>query len=354
MSESFGDALSGPEGILTLLGLRGVGPQAVAQLSERFRRVAEVVDAKNELLEGAVTGQGRASLRDGHALEVARSQAVKQLERAHALGISVVTPMEAGYPEWLRLLKDRPPVLYVRGQVRSGRRYVACIGTREPSQFGVTATTGVTKALVSDGWSVVSGLAVGVDALAHRACLDAGGHTVAVLANGLDTVYPKANAKLAREIVERGGALISEQPFGAPAIPRNLVQRDRLQCGMSAGTVVNQTDVKGGSMHTVRFTLMQGRKLFAPVPTGEHALEAKSQGILALTSRSAQTLVELLGLEPTSEYALLLKRLGERVAATGLRSRDDYPRMLEELGAFASSGPRREPAQMGLGLGHSR
>ncbi len=339
MSESSGDALSGPEGILTLLGLRGVGPQAVAQLSQRFRRVAEVVDAKNELLEGAVTGQGRASLRDGHALEVARSQAVKELERAHALGVSVVTPMEPGYPEWLRL----PPVVYVRGQVRSGRRYVACIGTREPSQFGVTATTGVTKALVSDNWSVVSGLAVGVDALAHRACLDAGGHTVAVLANGLDTVYPKANAKLAREIVERGGALISEQPFGAPAIPRNLVQRDRLQCGMSAGTVVNQTDLKGGSMHTVRFTLMQGRKLFAPVPTGEHALEAKSQGILALTRRPAQTLVKLLGLEPRSEYALLLSRLGGRVAATGLRSRDDYPSMLEELGAFASSGPRLEP-----------
>lgn len=354
MSHTYDDALSGPEGILTLLGLRGIGPQAVAQLAERFQRVAEVVDAKNELLEGAVTGQGRVSLRDRHAVEVARDHALAQLDRARSLGIRVVTPKEAGYPEWLRLLKDRPPVLYVRGEVRAGRRYVACIGTREPTQFGITATTGVTKALVGDGWSVVSGLAIGVDTLAHRACLDAGGHTVAVLANGLDTVYPRANAKLAAEILERGGALISEQPIGAPAIPRNLVQRDRLQCGMSAGTVVNQTDVKGGSMHTVRFTLMQGRKLFAPVPTGEHAREAKSQGILALTCRPASALVDLLELEEKAEYALLLRRLGECPAAAGLRSRDDYPRMLQELGVFASSGQTREPSQMGLSLGNSR
>lgn len=352
MSDVSTETLASPEGALTLLELRGIGPQAVAQLTSRFRRLEEILEAQNELLS-FITAAARASLRDRGLVAEARVRALRALDAARARGIRVVTPQSEEYPAWMRLLQDRPPVLYVRGRLLHGHKYVASIGTREPSPFGVTATERVTKALVACGWSIVSGLALGVDTLAHRACLDAGGHTVAVLANGLDSVYPKANARLAEEILEKGGALVSEQPVGAPAIPRNLVQRDRLQSGMSAGTIVNQTDVIGGSMHTARFTLMQGRVLFAPVPRDEHARAAKSQGILALATRPARELVRLLKLEEDSEYAQLLRRRGDEPAAVGLNSKDDYPRMFELLERTVAAAPaeRAKPReQLGLAL----
>lgn len=352
MSELGSEILASPEGALTLLELRGIGPQAVAQLTSRFQCLEEVMEARNELL-AFITAGARASLRDRRLVAEARERALQALDGARARGIRVVTPQSEEYPAWMRLLNDRPPVLYVRGRLQRGHRYVASIGTREPSPFGVAATERVTKALVGGGWSIVSGLALGVDTLAHRACLDAGGHTVAVLANGLDSVYPKANSRLAEEILEKDGALVSEQPVGAPAIPRNLVQRDRLQSGMSAGTVVNQTDIIGGSMHTARFTLMQGRVLFAPVPSGEHARAAKSQGILALATRPARELIRMLELEEDSEYAQLLRRCGDASAAVGLMSRDDYPRMLKLLECAAAAAPaeRAKPKeQLGLAL----
>ena len=131
-------------------------------------------------------------------------------------------------------------------------------------------------------------------------------------------------------IVDGGGALLSEQAFGIPPAPRNLVQRDRLQSGLSVATFVMQTDVKGGSMHTVRFTLMQGRLLFAPVPRARHAEEPKSRGILALTQVPGRRLSAMVG--ATGEYAeLLLRRFGENAVAIPLESGDDYPAMLDAI-----------------------
>lgn len=129
-------------------------------------------------------------------------------------------------------------------------------------------TQRIVEQLVNADWTIVSGLALGIDSVAHAATLGKKGRAIAVLAGGLDNVYPKENTRLAEEILASGGALVSEQPFGVPAIPRNLIQRDRLQSGLSVGTFVMQTDVKGGSMHTVRYTLQQERLLFAPVPQG--------------------------------------------------------------------------------------
>jgi DNA processing protein len=339
---------------LTLLGLRGLGPQAVARLGDRFSSLAEAVEAGDEALHGAVTAQGRASLRDRSAVEGALDRAREQMEQAQGLGVAVLSAADEAYPEWLRLLPDRPPVLYVRGALRPGRRYVACIGTREPSEWGRTVTARITRELAAAGWSIVSGLALGVDSIAHRAALEVGAHTVAVLGNGLSTLYPKANKGLAEDVVASGGALMSELPMAAPVLPRNLVQRDRLQCGMSAGTVVHQTDVKGGSMHTVRFTLLQGRLLFAPVPTRAPAVEEKSRGILALTQLPGRELARLLGASASEEYGALLRQLGDTPAAVGIRTRDDYPKLLAALEAAAgggrSPGPVRDSVQMGLSL----
>lgn len=324
-------------GTLTLLALRGVGPQAVARLTTRFATLDEIRNAPASALD-AVPAQARPSLRGAQAWEAARATAERILEDALRYQVAVLTSNDPSYPEWLRLIPDRPPVLYLKGALRPGRRYVACIGTREPSRFGEEVTRRIGAFLGEHDWSIVSGLALGVDTLAHQAALESHTHTVAVLANGLDAVYPKKNSRLASEILERGGALLSEQPFGTPAVARNLVQRDRLQSGMSAGTIVMQTDIKGGSMHTVRFTLLQSRLLFAPLPSGTHAAEPKSQGTLALSQVPGSELAQLLG--AAGDYASLLSQtFGQRAVATPIASRDDYAALLSQLERAAGASP---------------
>jgi DNA processing protein len=177
----------------------------------------------------------------------------------------------------------------------------------------------------------VSGLAKGVDSEAHREALDAQTPTVAILANGLDKVYPRENAKLADQIVSSGGALMSEQGFGVPATANNLVQRDRLQSGMSIATFVMQTDLIGGSMHTVRFTLMQRRLLYAPVPTGQHADNEKSRGIVALTTETGTSLINKLKTPPTEYRDLLRSVFANRPPARPIRSKNDYDSVISEL-----------------------
>ena len=338
-------------GLLTLLALRGIGPQVAERIVARFESLGDVRDASPQHLAGTVSNRVGSILRDKHAWERAYACALRILEQAYEHSVRVLTETDDEYPVWLREISDRPPVIYVKGTLPPGRRcYVACIGTREPSRFGELATRRVTARLVENGWSVVSGLAIGIDTLAHQTTLDAEGHTVAVLANGLETVYPKKNKALADRILEAGGALLSEQPFGAPAIPRNLVSRDRLQSGMSAGTVVMQTDIKGGSMHTVRFTLLQGRRLFAPVPNGQHSKEPKSQGVLALTRKSGADLSRLL--DAQGEYRDLLQgHYRDRPPAVPLNSREDYRDLLGQLNEMLLSPTRDAQHQTGSQMG---
>jgi DNA processing protein len=248
------------------------------------------------------------------------------------------------------MAQDKPPVIYVRGSLPPDRRCVACVGTRQPTEFGRIAARRISRFLAAHGWSIVSGLAVGVDTICHEGALEAGGHTVAVLANGLDTVYPRQNTGLAERILAAGGALLSEQPLGTPALPKHLFRRNRIQSGMSAGTVVMQTDIVGGTMHTVRHTMLQGRLLFVPVPQAEHAAEDKSRGLLALTQRTGNDLARLL--DAKESYARLLERkFADRSIAIPLSGREDYTRMLAVLEAAALiEGPKHIHASPALQL----
>lgn len=318
-------------GQLTLLALRGVGPSTALRLAEAYPTLRHIHESAPSALARHVPTQARAGLVDKTGWQAAYSQAIATLEKASAQGVRVLSFAEPEYPLFLKGIVDKPTVLYVKGDLPTDHRSIACIGTREPSVFGTEVAKRLSSFLASRGWSIVSGLALGVDALSHQAALDANGHTVAVLANGLDSVYPKKNAHLAADILARGGALVSEQPFGAPAVSRNLVQRDRLQSGMSVGIIVMQTDIVGGSMHTVRFCLSQGRRVWAPLPPeGVHRQEPKSQGILALCLRTGRELVRQLGADP--EYAALLERdYATKPPAGPIKNRDEYEALLSEL-----------------------
>lgn len=322
-------------GILTLTALRGIGPATAERLAERFAILDAIVEAEPAKLRSVVSAAIAQSLHEPTALAHAGEKARRVLDEADRRGVRVLSVFDADYPDALRSLSDRPPILFVKGKLPQSRS-VACIGTREPSEFGEIVSDKIVEALVGANWAIVSGLAIGVDTLCHKAALRHDGQTIAVMAGGLDGIYPKQNAKLADEILEKGGALVSEQPFGVPPSPRNLVQRDRLQSGLSIATFVMQTDIKGGSMHTVRFTIQQSRLLFAPVPQGRHAIEPKSQGILAMTQLPATQFADVTRAE--GDYRrILVDRYRNRPVAVPLASREDYASMLNLLEARISS-----------------
>ncbi len=181
------------------------------------------------------------------------------LERAE---VAAVTWNEPGYPARLKEIADPPAVLYYKGTLLPiDDRSVAIVGTRSPTTYGREAAAALSRGLAEIGLTVVSGLALGIDGVAHRAALESGGRTIAVLAGGLDGVYPKEHSGLFRQIQEQG-AVISEQPVGIRPDSRSFPRRNRLISGVSLGSVVVEAAEGSGARHTVYHALEQDREVF--------------------------------------------------------------------------------------------
>jgi DNA processing protein len=186
-----------------------------------------------------------------------------EMEQLKRKGVAVLTWEDAAYSRNLGQVYNAPPVLYVRGQLEKRDEWaVAVVGTRRASVYGKEAARMLGSGLARAGVTVVSGLAWGIDTVAHRACLDAGGRTIAVLGCGVDLIYPQQNARLAAEIVERG-ALVSEYALGTRPDARNFPPRNRIISGLTLGTVVVEADLGSGARITADFAAEQGREVFA-------------------------------------------------------------------------------------------
>jgi len=185
---------------------------------------------------------------------------IEKLARYH---VQVLTWDDADYPHNLREVYAPPPVLYVRGKIEQHDDFaVAVVGTRRASVYGKEAARMLGEGLARASVTVVSGLAMGIDTVAHQSCIDAGGRTIAVLGCGVDIVYPAQNARLAAEIAERG-SLVSEYALGTRPDARNFPPRNRIISGMSLGTVVVEADMGSGARITADFAAEQGRDVFA-------------------------------------------------------------------------------------------
>lgn len=218
----------------------------------------------------------------------------RELDRARALGVDLVCIGEGGYPVGLRFTHDPPPVLYVRGRLdRADVEAVAVVGSRAASAYGLATAERLARELASAGVTVVSGLAIGVDAAAHRGALRGGGRSVAVLGSGIDRIYPSRNRRLAEEIVEQG-ALVSELPIGAPPEAHHFPRRNRIVSGLSLATVVVEASERSGSLITARLALEQGREVLA-VP-GEAGLDRTrgTHGLLRAGARLAENARQVL------------------------------------------------------------
>jgi DNA processing protein len=255
---------------LALMKLQGVGRRKALQVAGAMKAST----AWSDYLEAIVERAERERLPTGE-LRTAWIRAEEQLEKSKEAGIAAYSIHDDDYPAQLKTIPDPPAVLYVKGDaaaLRTGRS-VAVVGTREPTPYGEEVARRSGRTAAEHGLVVVSGLAHGCDTFAHEGCLEAHGPGVAVLAHGLEKVYPAANRSLAERLLEFQGCLVSEYPIGMSPMRTAFAERDRIQSGLAGAVFVIETDVKGGTMHTVRFAGDQRR----PLACVDHPLKWRSE-----------------------------------------------------------------------------
>jgi DNA processing protein len=231
------------------------------RLVEHFGGVQNIFKASlTELEATGIQTVSAQSLGTGQSMELAHDE----LGRVAAAGVSVVCMDESTYPAQLKQIYDPPLVLYVRGNVDAiTQPGVAVVGTRHPTPYGLGMAERLACDLAVRGLVIFSGLARGVDAAAHRGAINARGKTVAVFGTGVDIIYPKENTRLAEQMPALGGALISEFPMNAFAVPQNFPIRNRITSGISIGVLVVEAAEYSGTRITSRCALEQNREVFA-------------------------------------------------------------------------------------------
>ncbi|HYA99708.1 MAG TPA: DNA-processing protein DprA, partial [Ktedonobacteraceae bacterium] len=275
---------------ITFNRVSGIGPVSFKSLLEYFDN--DLAAAwRADTTELAQAGLTRNTIENVIKLRKT-STPQKELEKLEKLRIRVITWKDKTYPPLLREIDDSPPVLYTYGKLTEGDQFaLAVVGTRNSSTYGRQVTERIVTDLAKGQVSIVSGLALGIDTIAHTSALDAGGRTIAVLASGLDIIYPSTNRSLARRIVESGqGVLITEYPLGVKPDGGNFPARNRIISGLSLGVLVSEAPIQSGALITAGFALKQGRDVFG-IPGS--ILSSKSSGVNKLIQDGATPVLEV-------------------------------------------------------------
>jgi DNA processing protein len=240
----------------------GVGPRVTARLLEHFGSAEAIFDApRRELALLRLTPESIESIATRELYDRAESE----IGKVRQLGGEILVLDDGVYPTLLRETYDPPVVLYVKGAWSEcfDRPCVAIVGSRRCSTYGQNAALMLSRELAQRGVTIVSGLARGIDAAAHRGALEAGGRTVAVMGTGLDRVYPRDHKTLADQILKHNGALVTQFPLGTPPVSENFPYRNRVISGVSLGTLVVEAAENSGSLITARLAMEQNREVFA-------------------------------------------------------------------------------------------
>ncbi|MGB0131880.1 DNA-processing protein DprA [Chlorobium sp.] len=271
----------GPARINAIISRFGGSPDLLHAGADDFQRITGI----GEQLSGEIAG----FLRQPEKRRAAEQEAIGQFEALERCNARLVTILDPGYPSLLKEIYDPPPVLFIRGSLPNPEQpSIAVVGTRKASAYGKQASMEISGELALRGVLVVSGLAYGIDSAAHEAALRAGGKTVAVLAGGVDDIYTDPRGRLWPKIIEQG-ALVSEEWFGSEMLPAKFPKRNRIISGMTQGTLVVESDLKGGALITASYALEQNREVFA-VPGSIYSGNSRGTNRLIQTGQAKAVL----------------------------------------------------------------
>lgn len=254
---------------LVLYSFKGIGVKKIKDIKSQFSdlKLEDLMNPDIVHQIGAIIGE-KYSLRinDSDELQFHIDKTHNMVKQHHDAGITIITLFDDLYPSLLRTISNPPFVLYCKGNIDALKsdKKIAIIGTRKSSHKGQETAATYAGNLSKYGWTIVSGLAKGIDTAAHVGALKAEGITIAVLPGPLDNILPKSNHKLAEDIIKNNGLLITEYQLGTTMNKNYYIARDRIQSGLSLAVLVVQSDIKGGTMQTVEFAKEQNRMLLCP------------------------------------------------------------------------------------------
>ena len=238
-----------------------LGARTIGKLHKRFRNIAKVWQAKTGDLAAAGLDLGQIMAVQEVVLKVDPDRALEQVRKRD---IEIITLADDNYPKLLKEIPDLPAVLYMKGKILpEDEMALAVVGSRKYSSYGQRITEDIVYKLAKNKLTIVSGLALGIDALAHKATLEAKGRTIAVLGCGLDQIYPVSNTRLADKILQSGGAILTEFPLGTIPFRSNFPIRNRIIAGLGLGTLVIEAAIDSGSLITARAALDYNREVYA-------------------------------------------------------------------------------------------
>jgi len=283
---------------------KGIGPSRLAQLLDRFGSIQAAWRAS--ISELSVLGIDRRSI---NSLEETRTHVNldDELVKVKRAGIELLTWESPDYPRYLREIPNAPPLLYMMGGlIRADQWALAVVGTRRLTAYGRQITRELVSGLVRHQVTIVSGLAKGIDAEAHKIALESGGRTIAVLGSGLDRIYPSVNRKIAGQIIKDRGAILTDYSLGTAPEAKNFPPRNRIISGLAMGVLVIEAGERSGALITAEFGLEQDREIFA-VPGNINSLA--SRGTNRLIQQGAKLVQSVEDILEELNLAMIPERL---------------------------------------------
>jgi DNA processing protein len=269
----------------------------------------------------------------GYSKKELASMGENELRKAEKEGVLIVFYEEKDFPEELRQIPYPPMFFYIKGNLKTDGLLLAIIGSRSPTQYGMEVARYFSKELASAGIGIVSGFARGIDTISHKSCLEVNGYTIGILGCGLDICYPAENRSLFEKIVESGGALVSEFPFGTKPFKENFPRRNRIISGLSHGVLVVEAGKKSGTLLTVKWALSQGKEIFA-IPGNIFSSQSEGTHLLikegAIPVTTPKEILDHFGIVSKEEVKNAPPSLNEEELKI-VKNLSSYPMHLEEL-----------------------
>jgi DNA processing protein len=252
--------------LFLLLSIDGIGPGKFHNLLAKFRSTKNILSADYPSLmnvEGISTNLAKRIRKASNERDEIEKFTEKELKKLEKLGGKLITIWDQEYPSILKKIYDPPILFYILGELNESDQYsIAIVGTRQPTNYGKVQAEKISMDLAKQGITIISGMARGIDSIAHNVAIKSGGRTIAIIGSGLDVIYPAENKKLFEKISENG-AVISEFALATKPDAQNFPRRNRIISGLSLGVVIIETGIQGGAMQTAALALDQNREVFA-------------------------------------------------------------------------------------------